>query len=141
MRELEVPQEGLVVWLKDYGYIKLFRTHLKDQVRHYAIDIAQPSNQLKKHDELTQFTRVEFTKLHDTHWQIEQYHRVIKQVCHIEHFQVRNRSAVETHIFAGICAYVALQRMKVNDLVKNCYQNFRHPSMRKSYLIFRNLKV
>ena len=28
--------------------------------------------------------------IHDEHWKIEQYHRAIKQVCHIEHSQVRS---------------------------------------------------
>ncbi len=27
---------------------------------------------------------MQFDKLHDQHWQIEQYHRTIKQVCNIE---------------------------------------------------------
>ncbi len=120
--ELEVPDNGLLVWLKEYGYIKLFRTHLKNQVRHYAIDIALSEDQTGEFEHLEKLTQEAFSQLHDQHWQIEQYHRVIKQVCHIEHFQVRNASSVNTHIFAGICAYVALQRMKVTDLVRNCYQ-------------------
>lgn len=122
VRDLDVPPDGLLVWLKEYGYIKLFRTHLKDQVRHYAMDMPFPEDQTDESEQLESLTRVEFSELHDKHWQIEQYHRVIKQVCHIEDFQVRNASSVNTHIFAGICAYVALQRMKVTDLVKNCYQ-------------------
>ncbi len=122
VRDLDVPSDGLSVWLKEYGYIKLFRTHLKDQVRHYAMDMSFPEGHTDESEQLKSLTRVEFSELHDQHWQIEQYHRVIKQVCHIEHFQVRNASSVNTHIFAGICAYVALQRMKVTDLVKNCYE-------------------
>ena len=122
VRDLQIPEDGLLVWLKKYGYIKLFRTHLKDQVRHYAMDMASPNAQPNELEDWENLTQVEFSKLHDQHWQIEQYHRVIKQVCHIEHFQVRNAHSVNTHIFAGICAYVALQRMKVTDLVKNCYQ-------------------
>ena len=35
VKQLEVPEEGLVVWLKNFGYVKLFRTKLKDQLRHY----------------------------------------------------------------------------------------------------------
>lgn len=122
VRDLEIPDDGLLVWLKEYGYIKLFRTHLKDQVRHYAIDIPLPEEQTDKSQQMQGFTRVEFSDLHDKHWQIEQYHRVIKQVCNIEHFQVRNATSVRTHIFAGVCAYVALQRMKLTDLVRNCYE-------------------
>lgn len=25
------------VWLKDFGFVRVFRTHLKDQVRHYVL--------------------------------------------------------------------------------------------------------
>ena len=62
-----------------------------------------------------------FIKLHDQHWQIEQYHRVIKQVCHIEHFQVRSQIAIRNHIFASICSYVRLQYLRVTDFIDNCY--------------------
>jgi hypothetical protein len=64
----------------------------------------------------------EFEKLHDLHWQIEQYHRTIKQVCNIEHFQVRSEVAVKNHIFAAICGYVKLQKIRATDVIKNCYR-------------------
>ncbi len=35
VRQLEIPEDGLMVWLKNFGYVKLFRTTLKEQVRHY----------------------------------------------------------------------------------------------------------
>jgi hypothetical protein len=35
---------------------------------------------------------------------IEQYHRTIKQVCHIEHFQVRGKVAIKNHLFAAFVA-------------------------------------
>ena len=58
---------------------------------------------------------------HDTHWHIEQYHRAIKQVCNIESFQMRGKAAIKTHVFAAICGYVELQKMRAIDLIKNCY--------------------
>ncbi len=122
VRDLEIPDEGLLVWLKEYGHTKLFRTHLKDQMRHYVMDVPFSEDSTDESGKWMTVTQSVFSKLHAQHWQIEQYHRVIKQVCHIEHFQVRTASSVNTHIFAGICGYVALQRMKVTDLVKNCYQ-------------------
>ncbi len=38
---------------------------------------------------------------------IEQYHRAIKQVCHIEHFQV------------WLCAH---QRLRAMEVISNCYR-------------------
>jgi len=31
IQKLEIPKDGLEVWLRDFGYIKVFRTMLKDQ--------------------------------------------------------------------------------------------------------------
>jgi len=70
-----------VVWLKKFGLVKLFRTPLKDQLSHYICSLANE-------DPLRSFDRNAFAEQHDRHWQIEQYHRAIKQVCNIEHFQV-----------------------------------------------------
>ena len=61
----------------------------------------------------------------DKHWQIEQYHRAIKQVCNIEKFQVRGKQATKNHLFAAIYGYVQLQRLTTNKTIKNCYQ-IRH---------------
>jgi hypothetical protein len=86
VRQLEIPEEGLIVWLKNFGYVKLFRTKLKDQLRHYT-------SALPDDDQTKSFGRKAFTEQHDRHWKIEQYHRAIKQVCNIERFQVRSKGA------------------------------------------------
>lgn len=114
IQTLTIPDEGLVVWLKDFGKVKVFRTWLKDQARHYVI--ALPDG-----EKLPQFGLAQFTGLHDNHWQIEQYHRAIKQVCNIEHFQVRSKKAIMNHLFAAICGYVQLQKMAATTVIKNCY--------------------
>ncbi len=49
----------------------------------------------------TNFQQTDFQSLHDQHWQIEQYHRMIKQVCHIEKFQVRGKVPIRNRIFAA----------------------------------------
>jgi hypothetical protein len=59
--------------------------------------------------------------LHDRHWQIEQYHRAIKQVCHVEQFQVRTPAAIQNHGFAAICGYTQWQRLCLMDVLKNGY--------------------
>ncbi|MFI3189818.1 MAG: IS701 family transposase, partial [Methylococcales bacterium] len=101
---LEIPENGLIVWLKGYGNVKLFRTQLKDQLRHTVV-------YLPDEEKLTEFNHSEFNTEHAKHWQIEQYHRAIKQVCNIENFQVWGKQATKNHLFAAICGYVQLQRL------------------------------
>ena len=121
VQKLEISEEGLIVWLREFGYVKIFRTHLKNQVRHYAIYLPQ-NDEDDNNGPLANFTRGSFEKLHNQHWQIEQYHRTIKQVCHVENFQVRNKTAVKNHIFSAIFCYVKLQQMKATEVIKNCYK-------------------
>lgn len=114
VRTLDIPDDGLVVWLKEFGYVKLFRTKLKDQFRHYGVA-------LPKEEETKAFDHKSFTEQHDRHWKIEQYHRAIKQVCHIERFQVRSQGAIKNHIFAAICGFVQLQKMCFAETITHCY--------------------
>ena len=37
VQTLKIPDDGLDVWLKDFGNVRLFRTTLKDQRRHYVV--------------------------------------------------------------------------------------------------------
>lgn len=123
VQKLEIAEDDAVVWLREFGFVKVFRTHLKDQVRHYAVFLSEKDdNEDNGNDGLINFTKINFNKLHDQHWQIEQYHRTIKQVCNIESFQVRTKVAVKNHIFAAICDYVRLQQMKATEIIRNCYE-------------------
>ena len=92
---------------------------LKDQRRHYMVYLPEE----------VPFERNDFTQIHDQHWQIEQYHRAIKQVCHIEHFQARSERPVErpvrNHILAAILAFVYLQKMQVAQAFTDIYQHHR----------------
>jgi hypothetical protein len=77
---------------------------------------------LPKEDELKQIDRQSFRQIHDNHWQIESFHRVIKQVCNIERFQVRTESGIRTHLFCALLAFSQLQTMRVEGLIDNLYQ-------------------
>lgn len=114
VKQLEIPEDGLMVWLKGFWYVKLFRTKLKDQLRHYIS--ALPDN-----EKTAAFDNKAFTEQHDRHWQIEQYHRAIKQVCNIERFQVRNKRAIKNHLFSAICGFVQLQKLSFAEVINNCY--------------------
>lgn len=115
VQRLAIPENGLMVWLRDFGEVKLFRTQLKDQLRHYVVF-------LPKADTYDAFQQTDFQKLHDQHWQIEQYHRMIKQVCNIEKFQVRGKVPILNHLFAALCSYIHLQQMQFSDIISNAYQ-------------------
>jgi hypothetical protein len=50
VQTLEIPENGLIVWLKAYGTVKLFRTPLKDPLRHTVV-------YLPDEEKLTEFNR------------------------------------------------------------------------------------
>ena len=100
------------VWLGEAQRTVIF---LEDQLRHYAV-------YLPNDEPLNSFGIKKFATLHDQHWMIEQYHRAIKQVCHIEHFQVRGKVAIKNHLFAAICGYGQLQRLRAMEVISNCYR-------------------
>jgi hypothetical protein len=114
VQALDIPEAGLMVWLRCFGEVKLFRTRLKDQLRHYVVFLPDSTA-------YQTFERSSFQQLHDQHWQIEQYHRMIKQVCNIEKFQVRGKVPILNHIFAALCAYIHLQQMRFSEVISNAY--------------------
>jgi Transposase DDE domain len=115
VQTLMIPDAGLVVYLKEFGWVKVFCQNFKDEVRHYIMYLPETS-------ELRQLTHQRFRQIHDSHWQIESFHRVIKQVCNIERFQVRTQSAIRTHFFCALQAFCKLQTMRVEGLIENLYQ-------------------
>lgn len=112
IRQLPAFENGQTVWLKDFGFVQLFKTQLKEQQRFYIV--YQPDDEVSTFDD--------FQSLHASHWKIEQYHRMIKQVCHIEKFQVRRSKLIMNHIFASLMAYVQIQKTQWNDMLMNVYQ-------------------
>jgi Transposase DDE domain len=138
VQAVNVPENGLVVWLPQFGYVKVFRTRLKDQVRHYIYYVPEKevaSNEDEEKARFESFKKTDFKHIHDQHWQIEQYHRTIKQVCNIERFQVRSKTAVKNHLFSAIFGYVELQRMRAINAIKNCY-SLRHDLFKNAIASF-----
>ena len=115
VRTLDIPEDGLEVRSRGFGQVKIFRTLLKNERRHYVVH-------LPKNDASTDFKKADFYEIHDKCWKIEQFHRAIKQVCHVEHFQVRTETAIRNHIFAAISGFAQLRKMCVSELISNCYK-------------------
>jgi hypothetical protein len=115
VQTLTIPEAGLVVYLKEFGWVKVFCQNFKHEVRHYIMYLPEET-------QLRHLSRLDFRQIHDSHWQIESFHRVIKQVCNIERFQVRLESAIRTHLFCALQAFCKLQTMRVEGLIDNLYQ-------------------
>ena len=109
VQSLEIPDDGQTIWLREFGFIKAFRTTLKNEQRHYAFYLANET-------QLDKVRQSDFNDIHDKHWQIEQYHPAIKQIYHIEHSQVRAEKDVRNHIFAALSGYIHLQKMCLAEL-------------------------
>jgi len=115
VQSLDIPANGMFVYLRDFERVKIFRTQLKDQLRHYIVYLPATS-------QLDAYQEDDFKIAHDAHWYIEQYHRAIKQLCHIEHFQVRGKIPISNHIFSALCGYVYLQKVCAIQFLSSLYQ-------------------
>jgi hypothetical protein len=115
VQNLEIPEEGLVTHLKEFGFVKVFRkVFTKEDVRHYILFLPDL-------DTLKQTPRAEFQKIHDIHWGIENFHRAVKQVCGIGRFMVRQSDAIRTHIFCALQAFAKLELIRSEKLISNWY--------------------
>jgi hypothetical protein len=111
----EYPENGKIVYLKEYGNVRVFRQLLKEAYRYYIMGVANLEN-------LGSIDSADFKSAHDQHWQIECYHRALKQVCNIERFQVRKSYAIRTHIYCALKAFCKLEIMKTKQIITNWYQ-------------------
>lgn len=123
VKNLEIPDEGLVVHLKSFGKVKVFRKNFKNEDKRYYIMF------LPDEDALISITKTYFKELHSIHWGIECYHRAIKQVCGIEQFMVRTTEAIHTHFFSAIRAFTQLELMRSEELIENWYEIQRKLSL------------
>jgi hypothetical protein len=95
--EIEIREEGKVVWLKGFGEIKVFRLIDKNgNAQHWA------TNKIEMSD-------LERVKYASDSWQIEQFHRGIKQFCLIERAQCRRRIPWQNHINLCLRAFLRIE--------------------------------
>ena len=102
-------------YLKDYGMVKVYRQIYKKSYRYYIISVPELDN-------LPNITKQDFERVHAAHWAIERCHRALKQVGHIENFQVRGSSQIKNHIFCAIKGFVQLEFMQVKNLISHWYE-------------------
>jgi putative transposase len=101
--EIDIPPEGRVVHLRQYGFIKVFRIiHSDKDPEHWATDILDASESDRK-------------SFKDLGWNIEVYHRGIKQCCGIERCQGRKDDVQRGHIFLSFLAFLRLESHRLNS--------------------------
>ncbi len=102
VKELEIPDEGLKVWLRGYGEVMLFRFVSNERRTDYiATSLENPSRE-----------RIE--NLMKARWKVEVYHRELKQTCAIERCQSRSGRAQRNHICIAILAWIERQKKRIS---------------------------
>lgn len=97
LEQVPLSEDGAVVHLKGYGFIKVFRLVAPDgDIEYWA------TSDLDMND----LGRLRFAELG---WMIETYHRGIKQVVGIERCQARSAIAQRNHIGLAIRAFLRLE--------------------------------
>lgn len=122
-------ENGLVVYLKDFGMVRVFRQMFKNMPRYYVM--AMPKIEM-----LDDIGLNDFKMVHDRHWNIERFHRAAKQLCNLEKFQVRASQAIMNHIFCALMTFVTLEFLRVSQTIENWYQLQRNSlnSMLRNFL-------
>ena len=97
IREVWIPGHGLIVHLKGYGLIKVFKVAAPDgSIEYWATsDLTMTLEQCADN------------ALHM--WRIEEYHRGLKQFCGIERAQHRSAKAQRNHIGLALRAFLRLE--------------------------------
>ncbi len=93
-----IPKEGLVVHLRAYGMIRVFKifSQAKGEIEYVA------TNRLDM--ELLDIKTVAAQR-----WKIEEYHRGLKQTTGIEKCQARTQRSQRNHIFCAIISFIGLE--------------------------------
>ena len=115
IESLDIPDEGLMVYLKAFGWVKVFCQSFKKELRYYIMF-------LPKLEDCQSLRQEQFEQVHTIHWQIECFHRVIKQVCNLERFYVREEHPIRNHFFCALRAFSKLPTFCIKGLIQNCYE-------------------
>lgn len=95
--DIPIPEEGVRVWLKDYGVVKVFKL-----VRHQRIDY------LVTNDVTISSSDVE--EVYARRWEVELYHRGLKQVTGVAKCQAQSGRVQRNHIVCSIRVFLSLEK-------------------------------
>jgi len=105
LENIEIPDEGLKIHLRGYGWIWIFKFVAKNgRIDYIATNKDQP-------------TREYIEEIFKARWSIEVYHRELKQSCGIERCQSRTGRAQRNHICLAIMAWIDLHKQRFKNQV------------------------
>lgn len=103
LKDIEIPEEGLVLHLKGFGMVKVF-----------LIDFQNGNKEYIGTNDLT-LSLKDAREAAAQRWKIEEYHRGLKQTVGIEMCQSRTKRAQRTHIFCSILSFLALEKKRLEE--------------------------
>lgn len=94
LEQLTIPEEGLKIHLRGYGWITVFRFVSTNRRTDYVgTNISNP-------------TKEQIIALVRKRWEIEVFHRELKQTCGLEHCQARTSRAQRNHIVLSVLTWI-----------------------------------
>jgi hypothetical protein len=112
LETLLIPEEGLSVYLRGYGWITVFKFEAKNgRIDYVATNMENP-------------TREQVKRITHARWSVEVYHREIKQTCGIERCQARTGRAQRNHIFLAIAAWFQQHKLRLTEHLTLYQQNW-----------------
>ena len=112
LKELEIPPEGLVVHLKGYGWIKVFRVVAKNGRTDYL-----GTSKISLNEK-------EVKMFFERRWSIEVLHREIKQTCGLTRCLANAGRAQRNHIGLSLLTWVNQNRRRHQDKITLYQQNW-----------------
>jgi hypothetical protein len=103
LETLDIPDEGLSVHLRGYGWVTVFKFVAKNgRIDYVSTNMENP-------------TREGVQKIIEARWSIEVYHRELKQTCGIERCQARTGRAQRNHICLSILVWLDKYRRRISE--------------------------
>lgn len=100
---IDIPEEGLKVHLRGYGWITVFKFEAKNgRIDYVATNMENPDNSY-------------ISDIMKARWSIEVYHRELKQTCGIERCQSRSGRAQRNHICLAILAWIDKYKIRITN--------------------------
>lgn len=103
LRELTIPDEGLVTYLKGYGWIRVFRFVTKNG----RTDFVGTSR--------TDLTRKQVKVYFERRWSVEVLHRELKQTCGLSRCQANTGRAQRNHIGLSLLTWIRKHKRRQLD--------------------------
>lgn len=112
LENLSIPDGGLKLHLRGYGLIRVFKLVAKnDRIDYIGTNLENPTREIVK-----KFVRMR--------WDIEIFHRELKQTCGLENCQARTSRSQRNHIGFSIMCWIELAKLRAKTGVSLYQQNW-----------------